>query len=102
MFESFIQEIGRDPEILPFFAKSNVTGFREKITEHLCELIDEPCTYNGDTLMDIHMRMDINENNFNRRVDLLFNTMDKQCVPHRMQNQLINRLALLPSKIIYR
>lgn len=100
--ENFIQEIGRDPDILPYFAKSNVTRFREKITEHFCEISDGPCTYTGDNMVDIHIGMDINENHFNRTVDLLFNAMEKEGVPHRVQNQLIARLAPLRSDIIYR
>lgn len=100
--ENFIQEIGNDAEILPYFAKSNVSRFREKITEHFCEISDGPCRYNGDNMVDIHVGMKINENHFNRTVDLLFNAMDKQGVPHRVQNQLIARLAPLRSEIIYR
>lgn len=77
-------------------------AFEGKITERLCKLSDESCTYSGDTLVDSHVGMGINENDFNRRIDLLFNAMDKQFLPHRMQNPLMTRLALLRSKIIYR
>lgn len=100
--DNFIKEIARDPEILPYFAKSHVSRFREKITEHFCHISDGPCSYTGDNMVDIHVGMEINENHFNRTVDLLYNAMEQQGIAHRIQNQLIARLAPLRGDIIYR
>ncbi len=45
--------------------------------------------------------MNINEKDFNHMVDLLINAMDTEGIPHRIQNQLIARLAPLRKEIIY-
>lgn len=100
--ENFIKGIAKDPEIFPYFADSHVSRFREKITEHFCHISDGPCKYTGDNMVDIHIGMDINENHFNRTVDLLYAAMEQENIPHRIQNRLISRLAPLRKDIIYR
>lgn len=100
--ENFIKGIAKDPEIFPYFADSHVSRFREKITEHFCHISDGPCQYTGDNMVDIHVGMDINENHFNRTVDLLYAAMEQENIPHRTQNRLIARLAPLRKDIIYR
>ncbi|MEX1201451.1 MAG: group 1 truncated hemoglobin [Methylophaga sp.] len=100
--ENFIQGIASDPQIFPYFADSHVSRFREKITEHFCHISDGSCSYTGDNMVDIHVGMDINENHFNRTVDLLYGAMEQENIPHRTQNRLIARLAPLRKNIIYR
>lgn len=100
--ENFIQGIASDPQIFPYFADSHVSRFREKITEHFCHISDGPCTYTGDNMVDIHVGMEINENHFNRTVDLLYGAMEQENIPHHTQNRLIARLAPLRKDIIYR
>ncbi len=99
--DNFIKGIAADPEILPYFVDSHVSRFREKVTEHFCHISDGPCQYTGDNMVDIHIGMDINENHFNRVVDLLYNAMEQENIPHRIQNRLIARLAPLRKDIIY-
>jgi hemoglobin len=99
---SFITQIGRDKQILPYFSDARISHFREKITAHFCMLADGPCLYEGDTMIDIHTGMHINESDFNRVVDLLIKAMDEQRIPHRIQNQLLLRLAPLRSDITYK
>ena len=100
--DNFIKEIAADPQIFPYFADSHVSRFREKITEHFCHISDGPCQYTGDNMVDIHVGMQISENHFNRVVDLLYNAMEQENIPHRTQNRLIARLAPLRKDIIYR
>lgn len=100
--DNFIHGLAADPVIFPYFADSHVSRFREKITEHLCAISDGPCQYTGDNMVDIHVGMDITENHFNRVVDILYNAMEKEQLPHRTQNRLIARLAPLRQEIIYR
>ncbi len=99
--ENFIKGIASDPEIFPYFADSHVSRFREKITEHFCHISNGPCQYTGDNMVDIHVGMDINENHFNRTVDLLYMAMEQENIPHPIQNRLIARLAPLRKQIIY-
>jgi hemoglobin len=52
-------------------------------------------------MVDIHTGMNINESDFNHLVDLLINAMEAEGIPHRIQNQLLARLAPLRENIIY-
>jgi len=99
--ENLIQEIGQDEQIFHYFAEARVSRFRENLIEHFCAISDGPCQYTGDNMVDIHTGMDINESDFNHMVDLLINAMNTEGIPHRIQNQLIARLAPLREEIIY-
>ncbi len=99
--ENLVQEIGQDQQVFHYFAEARVSRFKENLIEHFCAISDGPCSYTGDNMVDIHTGMNINEKDFNHLVDLLINAMDTEGIPHRIQNQLIARLAPLRKEIIY-
>lgn len=99
--ENLVQEIGQDQQVFHYFAEARVSRFKENLIEHFCAISDGPCSYTGDNMVDIHTGMNINEKDFNHLVDLLINAMDSEGIPHRIQNQLIARLAPLRKEIIY-
>lgn len=99
--ENLVQEIGQDQQVFHYFAEARVSRFKENLIEHFCAISDGPCNYTGDNMVDIHTGMNINEKDFNHLVDLLINAMDTEGIPHRIQNQLIARLAPLRKEIIY-
>lgn len=96
-----IKQIGQDKQIFHYFADANISRFRTHLTTHLCTITDGPCKYTGDTMTDIHTGMKITEKDFNHLVDLLINAMNLQGIPHRIQNQLIAKLAPFRASIIY-
>lgn len=98
---SFIKQIGQDKQIFHYFADANISRFRTHLTTHLCAITDGPCKYVGDSMTDIHTGMKITEKDFNHLVDLLINAMNLRAIPHRIQNQLLARLAPLRASIIY-
>lgn len=99
--ENLVQEIGQDQQVFHYFAEARVSRFKGNLIEHFCAILDGPCSYTGDNMVDIHTGMNINEKDFNHLVDLLINAMDTEGIPHRIQNQLIARLAPLRKEIIY-
>jgi hemoglobin len=96
-----IKQIGQDKQIFHYFADANISRFRTHLTTHLCAITDGPCQYTGDSMIDIHTGMKITEKDFNHLVDLLINAMNLQGIPHRIQNQLIAKLAPFRASIIY-
>ncbi len=98
----FIQEISFDEFIYPFFEKSNITRFKVKFTEFLCVKSNGPCTYTGDDMFNVHAGQNINENAFNRTVELLINAMDKAEVNYTLQNQLLDRLIPTREEMLYK
>ncbi|MCO7189412.1 MULTISPECIES: group 1 truncated hemoglobin [unclassified Pseudoalteromonas] len=100
LVDLFIQEIGRDKAILPYFAKANVSRFRQGFITHLCDTLDGPCDYQGDSMIQIHTGMQITEADFNRVVELLINAMTEAGIDHTTQNQILARLAPLRGVVI--
>ncbi|PCK31399.1 group I truncated hemoglobin [Pseudoalteromonas piscicida] len=100
LVDAFIQQIGNDEVILPYFKASNVSHFREGFITHLCDTLDGPCDYQGDNMVQIHTGMNITESDFNRVVDLLINAMNEVGIPHGIQNKILARLAPMRGEII--
>ena len=93
---AFVYKIVQDKNILPYFAKSNVSHFKQGFINHLCEAIDGPCQYNGDNMKDIHTGMNINEKDFNRIVELLISAMEDVNISYQFQNRILKKL--IPSR----
>jgi hemoglobin len=100
--DSFIHAIAKDDQIFHYFAKSDVTHFRDGFIKHLCDISNGPCRYQGDSMVDIHTGMNINEADFNRIVELLVKAMEQNSIAYTTQNQLLARLAPLRGQIIHR
>ncbi|WP_462160714.1 group I truncated hemoglobin [Pseudoalteromonas maricaloris] len=100
LVDAFIKQIGNDDVILPYFRESNVRHFREGFITHLCDTLDGPCDYEGDSMVQIHTGMVISESDFNRVVNLLINAMNEVGIAHSLQNQVLARLAPMRSEII--
>ncbi|RZA00907.1 MAG: group 1 truncated hemoglobin [Moraxellaceae bacterium] len=99
--DKFIERIGHDKQILPFFAATKISYFRTQFALHLCAISDGPCQYNGDTLAQIHTGMAIKHSDFNRVVELLVAAMDDAKIAQRAQNQLLARLAPMRKDVMY-
>lgn len=99
---NFIALVGEHEQIRPFFLNSNLDRFFDKFVEHMCEVSDGPCRYEGDSMQQIHIGMEIREAEFNYVVDILIEAMDQQGIPHPVQNRLLARLAPMRGDIIYR
>ena len=100
--DNFITQISYDPQIYPFFSKTNVPRLREKLEEQVCMLSDGPCAYTGDTMEKVHTNMHISTAEFNRTVELMQAAMDDADIPFTVQNKLLKLLAPMREEIIKR
>lgn len=96
----FIKKIAKDKELLPYFAKSSVKHFKKGFISHLCDVVNGPCKYDGDTMRDIHTGMHISEKDFNRVVELLIESMEEIDLSYRTQNKILFELAKLREQVI--
>lgn len=99
---NFIAEVGYSKNLSAFYADSDLNRFYEKMVEYLCEVVDGPCDYQGESMAVVHQGMNISEADFNDVVDALINAMNRSGVPHRVQNRVLARLAPKREQIIYR
>lgn len=98
--ENFIEEIGNDEKIFPFFEDTKIERFSDKLSEQLCQITGGPCQYTGDSMSDSHANMGITEESFNHTVELLINAMSRAKVSHRLQNKILKRLAPMREDIL--
>ncbi|GHG04762.1 group I truncated hemoglobin [Thalassotalea marina] len=98
--DSFIQQIAKDKQIFPYFAKASVSHFRQGFITHLCDVSGGPCQYQGDNMNDIHTGMQITEADFNRVVELLINAMEENNITYPAQNRVLALLAPLRAEVI--
>lgn len=98
--EAFVDQIARDKNILPYFAKSSVSHFKQGFIKHLCATVNGPCSYDGDSMSDIHTGMNITEKDFNRVVELLISAMEDAGIGYQYQNKILEKLAPLRKDII--
>nr|WP_234401198.1 group 1 truncated hemoglobin [Pseudoalteromonas sp. T1lg23B] len=100
LVDAFINQIGQDEVIFHYFKQTNVSHFRAGFVSHLCDVLGGPCQYDGDSMVQIHTGMHINERDFNHAVDLLIAAMDEVGIAHPVQNQILAKLAPMRSEII--
>ncbi|MCF6435568.1 group 1 truncated hemoglobin [Pseudoalteromonas sp. MMG022] len=100
LVDAFINQIGQDDVVFHYFKQTNVSHFRTGFVSHLCDVLDGPCQYDGDSMVQIHTGMNINEHDFNHVVDLLIAAMDEVGIAHPVQNQILAKLAPMRSEII--
>ncbi|MDN4501365.1 group 1 truncated hemoglobin [Alteromonadaceae bacterium BrNp21-10] len=102
LVDVIIQKIGNNKQILPYFKDSNISHFRKGFIQHLCSVADGPCQYTGDSMVDIHTGMHINERDFNYVVELLIDAMTEVGLSTPVQNRVLQRLAPMRSDILLR
>ncbi|WP_152087600.1 group I truncated hemoglobin [Pseudoalteromonas sp. A25] len=100
LVDAFINQIGKDDVVFAYFKQTNVSHFRAGFIAHMCDVLDGPCTYEGDSMAQIHTGMQINEHDFNHTVDLLIAAMSETGIAHPIQNKILARLAPMRAQII--
>lgn len=98
--DSLVIKISKDKQIFPYFAKASVSHFKQGLEMHFCAISNGPCEYTGDSMVDIHTGMNINEADFNRLVELLVEVMEESGVKYTTQNKLLAELAPMRAEII--
>ena len=99
--DNFITDIQQYSAISAHFEDSNMTRFRSKISEHLCHVSGGPCEYTGDTMLQVHQGMNVNEAKFNQVVEIMIDAMDEADIAIGVRNRLLAVLAPMRADIIY-
>ena len=98
--DNLVIKISKDKQVFPYFAKASVSHFKQGLEMHFCAISNGPCEYTGDSMVDIHTGMNINEADFNRLVELLVEVMEESGVKYTTQNKLLAELAPMRAEII--
>lgn len=98
--DNLLYELGGNDTLLPFFAKTDINRFREKLIEQLCQVSDGPCEYTGDSMAQVHAGMGLNDSHFNALVTDLVVAMDEAGVATGAQNDLLSRLVPMYDEVM--
>jgi hemoglobin len=99
--DNFIDEFSYNRDVIKHFEKTDFDHFRARLVEQLCSISGGPCTYTGQSMLEVHRKMNVSEAEFNAMVDDLYKAMQRANVSVPAQNRLIALLAPMRSDIIY-
>ncbi|NGO90722.1 MAG: group 1 truncated hemoglobin [Halomonas sp.] len=93
--ENLLYRIADDPDIVGYFANSNIDLFAASLVTQLCDISDGPCQYDGPPMDRAHQTMGITDAHFNRVVEYLNDAMVDEGIPLAARNDMLGRLAPL-------
>lgn len=91
--ENLLYRIADDPEVVVFFANTNIDLFADSLASQLCDVSDGPCRYEGPPMDRAHQHMGLTDVHFNRVVEYLDAAMQAENIPLSARNELLGRLA---------
>jgi hemoglobin len=98
--EEFTNIILADDRINFTFADADVNKFKKLIFEQLCELSQGPCKYTGRDMHEAHVKLNINNAQFNALAEDLYLAFDRVHVPYRVQNKVMALLAPMQRDVV--
>ncbi|WP_447556326.1 group I truncated hemoglobin [Vreelandella sp. EE22] len=98
--ESFLYRVADDPELVGFFANTNIDYLASSLASQFCDVSGGPCRYEGPPMERAHQNMGITDAHFNRLVEHLDAAMQAQQVPLSARNAILGRLAPLHGDIM--
>jgi len=98
----FADNVVADDRINFTFAEANMAKFKQLLFEQLCSLSGGPCQYTGRDMHTSHVKLHINNAEFNALAEDLYIGLDQAGVPYRLQNRLMALLAPLQHQIVTR
>lgn len=107
--EAAVQQVAADlverllvnPRIAHHFEFIDSDNLRDRLAELFCVELGGGCEYQGLSMVDAHLGLDINEAEFNALVEDLQAAMTAQRIPLPAQNALLARLAPMRPDIIH-
>ncbi|MBF59608.1 group 1 truncated hemoglobin [Halomonas sp. FeN2] len=91
--ENLLYRIADDPEVVVFFANTNIDLFAKSLASQLCDVSDGPCRYEGPPMDRAHQHMGLTDVHFNRLVEHLDAAMQEEGIALGARNELLGRLA---------
>ena len=98
--ENLLYRIADDPEIVVFFANTNIDFFAASLANQLCDISNGPCHYDGPPMDRAHQNMGLTDAHFNRLVEHLDAAMQAQGIPLGARNELLGRLAPMHADVM--
>ena len=98
--EEFTNLILADDRINFTFADADLNKFKKLLFEQLCALTQGPCTYTGRDMHEAHIKLNLDNAQFNALAEDLYIAFDHVHVPYRVQNKVMALLAPMEKDIV--
>jgi hemoglobin len=101
--DDFIGRLVTDPKLGRFFigfSTDSKARIRQHIVDFLCVATGGPCKYTGRDMETAHTGLGITEEDWTITVKALGDTLNKFKVPAREQQEVVNAIVPLKSKIV--
>ena len=98
--DHFADIVVADDRINFTFAEANMAKFKQLLFEQLCNLSGGPCKYTGRDMRTSHVKLKINNAEFNALAEDLYISLSQAGVPYRLQNKLMALLAPMQHEIV--
>ncbi len=98
--EDFVANLAADKRISAFFDNADMTSFKQKLVDQICERTGGPCKYTGRDMKTSHAGMNIKEADFNALVEDLGKSLDKFKVADKEKTGLLAVLGELKGDIV--
>ena len=91
-----------DPRISEKFSNSNLERLEKLLINHLCDIADGPCTYEGQHMRVAHHGLGIESMHCNALVENMQKAMEDEGISFSTQNKLLARLAPMQDDVTER
>lgn len=98
--EEFVGNVGGDPRINHYFAKTDLTHLKAMLVDQICEGSGGPCKYKGRDMKTTHHGMAITDADFDALVEGLVKALDKFKVAKKEQDDLLGILGPMKGDIV--
>jgi hemoglobin len=98
--DHFADMVVADDRINFTFAEANMAKFKQLLFEQLCNLSGGPCKYTGRDMRTSHVKLKINNAEFNALAEDLYISLGQAGIPYRLQNKLMALLAPMQHEIV--
>lgn len=99
---ALVDEAASNPRTSRSWHKVTLSRVKGVLGEYLCSLTGGPCTYNGDSMKEIHAGLDITQSEMYAIVESLRTIMVAQGIALRERNELLALLAPAKRDIVTR
>lgn len=95
-----IDETSADPKLKRSFDGVNIPRVKTMLIEQICTLTKGPCSYTGDTMVDVHAGLDITEAEMHGMVEILRRVMIRHGIGLGERNELLALLAPMKRDVV--
>ncbi|WP_252108624.1 MULTISPECIES: group 1 truncated hemoglobin [unclassified Halomonas] len=98
--ERFLYRVADDPELVGFFANTNIDHLAGSLANQFCAVSNGPCRYEGPPMERAHQNMGITDAHFNQLVEHLDAALREENIALGARNEFLGRLAPMHADVM--